>query len=244
MKHFASRFIVVVLICLTFAGASSAQMDERDMAKEEKIRQQLKQTAPKAVEIFKAATVALDDGKYQESAELYNQVLSQSPTCEAAMRRLSFALVGMGKRGEGLKASQTALDFNRTPDNLIGLAINLTSSGANNYQPTKTELEEAFALSKEAMQKDTENDSDYPVMVAQLALATNRMEDFRDVSQKLNAKFPDSPATHYFNGIRLADAGDLDAAEAEVVKAQNLGMPSAATQELLKAIQTEKDNNY
>jgi Zn-dependent protease with chaperone function/tetratricopeptide (TPR) repeat protein len=244
MKHTASRFIVVVLICLTFAAASAAQMGERDMAKEEKIWQQLQQTAPKAVETFKAATVALDEQKYQESAELYNKVLSQSPTNEAAMRRLSFALVGMGKRAEGLKASEAALDFNRTPDNLIGLAMNLTSPGANNYKPTKAELEKAFALSKEAMQKDTENDSDYPVMVAQLALATNRMEDFRDVSLKLNSKFPESPATHYFNGIRLADAGDLDAAEAEVVKAQNLGMPPAAAQELLKAIQTEKDNSY
>lgn len=244
MKHTATRFVVVVLICLTFAGASAAQMGERDMAKEEKIWQQLQQTAPKAVETFKAATVALDERKYQEAAELYNKVLSQSPTNEAAMRRLSFALVGMGKRAEGLKASQTALEFNRTPENLIGLALNLTSPGDNNYKPTKAELEQAFALSKEAMQKDTENDSDYPLVVADLALATNRMEDFRDVSQKLNAKFPESPATHYFNGIRLADAGDLDAAEAEVVKAQNLGMPPAAAQELLKAIQTEKDNSY
>lgn len=244
MKYVTTRVIGGVLFCLMVVGASFAQMNQRDMAKEEKIWQQLQQTAPKAVETFKAATVALDAQNYQESAELYNKVLSQSPTCEAAMRRLGFALVGSGKREEGLKASQTTLEFNRTPDNLIGLAMNLTEPGVNNYRATKAELEQAFALSKEAMQKDTENDADYPMMVAQLALATNHLEDFRSASKKLNAQSPELAATHYFNAIRLADEGSLDAAEAEVTKAQSLGMPAAVTQELSTAIQAEKDNSY
>ncbi len=244
MKYSFSRVFVGFLLCHVLIVAAFAQMSGRDMAKEEKIWQQLQQTAPKAVETFKAATVALDEQDYAKSAELYNQVLAQSPTSEAAMRRLGFALVGSGKREEGLEASRAALEFSRTPDNLISLALNLTDSRANNYQPSKTDLEQAFALSKEAMQKDTENDSDYPLMVAQFALATDRIEEFRAVSISLNEKFPELAATHYFSGIRLANDGDFDAAEAEVVKAQSLGMPAATAQELLTAIQTEKDNSY
>lgn len=243
MKHSVTRILIGLLFCLIFVGASNAQR-ERDTAKEEKIWQQLQQTAPKAVETFKAATVALDEQNYQEAVKLYNEVLSQSPTCDAAMRRLGFALIGTGKREEGLKANQTALDFNRTPSNLISLAMSLTDPGANNYKPTKAEMEQAFALSKEAMQKDTENDSDYPVMVAQLSLATERMDEFSNTSKLLNAKFPELAATHYFNSIRLAEEGNLDAAETEVKQAQNLGMMPEPAQNLLSAIQTEKDNNY
>lgn len=244
MKYQTSRVFVGLLFCLVLVGAAFAQTSERDMAKEAKIWQQLQQIAPQAVETFKAATVALDQQDYQKSAELYNQVLSQSPTSEAAMRRLGFALVGSGKREEGLKASRAALEFNRSPDNLIGLALNLTDSRPNNYRATKAELEQAFVLSKEAMQKDTENDADYPLTVAQFALATDRIEEFRDVSVKLNAQHPELAATHYFNGIRLANDGDLDAAEAEVLQAQSLGMPVESAQELLTAIRAEKDSSY
>lgn len=246
MKRFtAARFILVLSLCFVLANLSLAQTQERDLKKEEKIWLELQKTAPKTVDAFKAATAALDAKNYQEAAKLYNEVLMQAPTCEAALRRMGYALIGTGKRDEGLKAIQTALDFNRTSDNLISLALGLTDPGAaNDYQPTKAELERAFALSQEAMQKDTENEPDYPLMVAQLALATNRMPDFYDASKRLNEKFPDLAATHYFNAIRLADDGSLDAAEAEVKQSEALGMPRETAQELLTAIETEKNNGY
>ena len=244
MKNFAPRFTVFILFCLVFASAAFAQMQERNMAKEEKVWQQIQQNAPSEVEKFKAATVALDQKNYQEAANIYNDILSKAPACDAALRRLGFALDGAGKREEALKANRAALEINRSPDNLAGLAITLTNPGANNYLPTKAETDEAFELAKEAMQKDTENDSDYPMMVAQLALEANQVNDFRAASLKLNEKFPNLAGTHYFNGIRLADEGKLDAAEAEVRTAQSLGLPDTAAEPFLKAIQTEKDNSY
>jgi Zn-dependent protease with chaperone function len=245
MKYFADRFIVGLLLCLAFVNLpAAAQTKERDFQKEEKIWRELEKTAPKAVETFKAATVALDQKNYQESARLYNEVLMQAPSCEAALRRMGFALVATGKRDEGLKASETALQLNRTPDNLISYAMVLTDPSADNRQPTEAEFAQALSLSKEAVQKDTENDSDYAVMVAQFALAANRPQDFRDASISLNKKFPDLEATHYFNGIRLADEGKLDEAEAEIKQAENLGMPQEMAQPLLAAIETEKGNAY
>lgn len=165
MKPFSNCFLVGILLCLAFIGSAFAQAPERDLAKEEKIWGQLQQTAPKAVETFKAATAALDAGDFQKSIELYNEVLSQDPTCEAALRRLGHALAASGNRFEGLKASQTAIDFNRTPANLISHAMTLAGFGTPNYKPTRDELEQAFSLSKEAWQKDTENEADYPLMV-------------------------------------------------------------------------------
>lgn len=244
MKYFPNCFIVGFLLCSLFVNFSSAQTQERDLKKEEKIWQQLEQSAPKAVETFKAATVALDEKNYQKSIELYNEVLTQEPTCEAALRRLGYALIATGNRNDGLKTSQAALEFNRTPDNLISHAMSLTDPGVNNYRPTDAELEEAFALSKEAMQKDTENDSDYPIMVAQFALATNRLPEFRSAVKHLNEKFPDLAATHYFKGLELANDGYLDAAETEIKRAETLGFPHEATQEILAAIETEKDNSF
>lgn len=243
MKHFVNRLVVGLLFCLVFASALRAQTAERDVRKEEKIWQELATSAPQTVDKFKAATAALDEKNHQKSIELYNEVLSEAPTCEAALRRLGFALMATGKHDEGSKTIQTALDLNRTPENLIGYALALTDASGNR-QPTKSELEQAFVLSKEAMQKDTENDSDYPIMVAQYALATNHIEEFRAVSNQLNANFPDLAATHYFNSLQLANDGNLDAAEAEVKRAEALGMPNEATQELLTAIETEKNNSY
>ena len=242
MKKFAHRFITLLLFCLALTFAAFAQSKERDLSKEEKVWRELQQTAPNMVETFKSATVALDGKNYQEAAKLYNDVLSKAPACDAAMRRLGYALDGDGKREEGLKVNRAALEINRSPENLAGLAITLTSPGANRYQPTSIDKSQALELAKEAMQKDTENDADYTLMVAQFALEADQINDFRAASLKLNEKFPNLAGTHYFNGIRLADEGNLDAAEAEVQAAQNLGLPDAAAQPFLKAIQSEKDN--
>jgi len=244
MKLFIRWSTAGLLLCFVFALFCVAQTQERDLAKEEKIWQQLQKTAPKAVETFKAATAALDQNQYGEAVKLYNEVLKQSPNFEPALRRGGHALVSTGKRAEGLKMSEQALSLNRSADNLFSYALALTEPGANNYQATQAELEQAFNLSKEARQKDSE-DPDYIMAVAQFALATNRMPEFGDASKLLSRKFPNLPATHYYAGIRLANEGDFDAAEAELKQAESLGVPRDATQEMLSAIeQAKRGSNY
>ncbi|HEX9928604.1 MAG TPA: M48 family metalloprotease [Pyrinomonadaceae bacterium] len=244
MKISHNWLIACFLLCFALTGVTLAQQQERDLNKEEKLRQQLQKIAPKAVNGFKAATNALDEKNYEESARLYNEVLAQAPNFEPALRRLGFALIGIGKRDEGLKMSQKALALNRSSDNLFSYALALTERGVNNYQPTETELEQALALSKEAMQKDTENDSDYAIAVADFALSLNREQDFRDASRFLAEKYPDLIATHYFNSIRLANDGNFAAAEAEIRKAESLGLPPEAAQEILSGIERAKRGEY
>jgi Zn-dependent protease with chaperone function len=244
MKRFADWLIAGLLVCFVFVNFSAAQKErERDAAKEEKLWQELQKTAPKAVDTFKAATTALDQKNYQESIKLYAEVLKQSPNFESALRRSGYALIADGKRVEGLAMTQKALNLNRTPDNLMGHALALTDPGSGNYQPTKSEMDQAFALSKESIQKDT-NDSDYVVFFAQMALSTEHLQDFRDSVRTLKSKFPDLPATHYFNGLQLANDGELDPAETEIKTAESLGLPNEATKDILAAIETEKGNKY
>ncbi|HEY0461678.1 MAG TPA: M48 family metalloprotease [Pyrinomonadaceae bacterium] len=244
MKYFAGWLLAGLLVCFLFTGFASAQTRTRDAAKEEKVRQELQKVVPKAVESFKSATEALDAKNFEESARLYTEVLKQAPDFDAALRRLGFALIGAGKRAEGLEKTKKALSLRRSPENLIGHAIALTDAGTNSYQPTKSELEEAFVLAREAMQKDTENDSDYPAMAAEFALSTNRVEEFNNIVSTLNSKFPGTAATHYFNGIRLANEGNFSAAEAELKNAEGKGMPPEATAQVLAAIKQAKSEQY
>jgi tetratricopeptide (TPR) repeat protein len=244
MKYFADWLIVGLLVCFGFAGLAGAQKTERDSAKEEKLLQELQKTAPKAVETFKAATAALDQKNYQESVKLYAEVVKQAPDFDAALRRQGYALAALGKRDEGLAMTQKALNLKRTPDNLIALVFVLTDPEPNKYKPTKSEIDQAFGLAKEALEKDTENDPDYAVAAADLALTANRMKDFDEIVTKLKTNFPDLAATHFFNGINLAENGYFDEAEAEVKTAENLGIPSGATTETLAAIKKLKSEKY
>jgi Zn-dependent protease with chaperone function len=94
------------------------------------------------------------------------------------------------------------------------------------------------------MQKDTENDSDYAIAVADFALSLNRDQDFREASRFLADKYPDLIATHYFNSIRLANDGNFTAAETEIRKAESLGLPHEAAQEILSGIERAKRGEY
>ncbi len=231
-------------IYFIFSSAIFAQNKERDIKKEEKIWQELQNKSPKSVEKFKAATNALDEGKHDVSVKIYNEVLAQSPNFEPALRRLSYSLVALGQKEEGLKLSRKALEINRSADNLIGYALNLTASKDPNYRPTQAELAEAFSLSKEAVKKDTENDPDYITMVAQFALETNHDQDFTEAANLLEDRHPLLMQTHYFKGIRLAMEGNYSEAENEISQAENLGLRKEPAEAIRLAIKENQDQAF
>ncbi len=228
------------MLCLIFTSISIAQPQERDIKREEKNWVELQKTAPKSVDNFKAATVALDAGKHEEAAKLYKEVLASSPNFEPALRRLGYALVALDRRDEGLSFSKKAVDLNRSTDNLIAYATNLMSSS----QPSSTELNEAFNLVKEAFQKDKGNDPDSAMMLAQLALQTNHEQDFLTATNSLETKHPQLMQTHYFKAIRLAMAGNYDESKIELGKAESLGLPLETGQPIREGIENAQDSEY
>ena len=244
MKNIANRFSVALTLCLVFTIAAVAQIQQRDMQKEEKIWQELQKTSPESVEKFKAATEALDQQKYDEAAKLYDEVLQKSPEFQPALRRAGAALVILGNRGDGIALTQLAVDLERSPENLISLATDLVTPGTLNYTPNEEDLKKASLLATEAMNKSTDaNDPSYALITADLALSANNLDAFNSAVNTLKIKFPDDFGTHYFVGIKAANDGDFSTAETEIKKAEELGMPAESTQQTLALIQQVKDDS-
>ncbi len=239
------RLVLAILaVSLFVVGSIFGQQQTRDQKAEELIRKQLSEVAPKALDDFNAATEALDSADLEKAAELYKKVLKQAPNFAPALRRCGGALVRLGNRLDGLEMARQAVAVERSPESLISLAVAIVDSGPSRRQPSEDDVKEAFLLAKEAMKAGKQDDVEYVGMVAQLALFLGDANEFKGAVDLMTARFPDDPSTHYFNGIKLADDGYFTEAEAEIRKAEEMGIPSEATAEILKAIQSERDNRY
>ena len=209
-----------------------AQLNERDMEKEALIWQKLQSIAPRSVETFKEATVALDEGDYKKAARLYEEVFKKAPEFDPVLRRLGGSLVEVGRRQEGLALLQKAVAKNRSPENLISLAQHLGLSGEEKAGP-RQDMERAQALAKEAASAYTGNDPSYWEIVAQLSLELDREKDLRDATRMLATQYPEMMTTHYFSALVAATDGDWIKAEEEIKKAQSLGLPAEVADQML-----------
>ncbi|MEW6731495.1 MAG: M48 family metalloprotease [Acidobacteriota bacterium] len=229
MKTKLSFTIVLILLMST---TFFAQSNERDIEKEKVIWRELETVAPNALETFKAATVALDRGDYQEAARLYQEVLKQAPEFDHALRRLGGSLVELGKREEGLALAEAAVKKRGSPENLISLAQLLAYPGKN-INSSPVDKQRALTLAKQANDLNKENDPHYPALVAQLALELDKTNEFHAATEILVKKHPDLMVTHYFNGISAAMKEDWIKAEEEIKKAQSLGLPADVAEKIL-----------
>ena len=143
------RLSFVLAALILFTAGLSAQQVARDSKKEQVICDKLAAVAPAAVDTFKRATVAMDKRDYQQSAQLYREVLQQAPQFTPAMRRLGFSLVGLGHTDEALTLLENAVQVERSPENLISLAEVLAYPGENK-QGTPEQKARALPLAKEA----------------------------------------------------------------------------------------------
>ena len=233
-----------LLILFVAIIPSQPQMRERDPVKETPVLEELQKTAPKAIDLFKAATQNLDNDNDEEAIRQYNDVLKQAPNFEPALRRLGYALVATGKHVEGIAMAQKAVDLHRSADNLLGLSVAIVSPGNDNYLPADSEIMRALTLAQESSKLSNVSDPDTLGMVAQLSLALNKMEDFNSAVRQMRAGFPDLTQTHYFYAIRLADQGDFDGAITEVKTAESKGLNSEEANRLITALEKAKDDAY
>jgi len=202
------------------------------MDKEESILQALQSIAPRSVETFKAATAASDEGDYEKSARLYEEVFKKAPNFDPVMRRLGSSLVMIGRKQEGMALLERAVENNRSPENLISLSQHLAFLGEGK-RGSRQDMERALALAKEAASANTWNDPSYWTMVAQLSLELERGQDLREATGVLVKQYPDLMAAHYFSAVVAAEDGDWIKAEDEIKKAQSLGLPPEAADEIL-----------
>lgn len=199
------------------------QTADRDMQKESEIWESLQTLAPESVEAFKAGTEALDRGAYDEAVQLYERVYLKAPEYDVVQRRLGSSLVMVGRTAEGIALLETAVEKNRSPENLYSLASCLA------YPPqtaaaTAADKERAFSLAMAGSRADGGKDFACLVLVGQLALDLNREHDFREAATRLSADHPGKMATHYFGALLAAYDEDWVTAEEEIKEAENLGL--------------------
>lgn len=227
------KILLILALLASLPIALAAQAPTRELEKEQEIWNQLQKIAPGAVEDFKAATEAMDSGNNEEAIQRYLTVLKKAPGFDHAQRRLGYALVAVGKVGEGFKLLEAAVASNRSPENLMGLARTLAYPGTKVEAPA-AQKSRALALAKEAdLLPKTGDDSDYTALVAQLALDLDKIDEFRQATERLTAKHPDLMTTHYFNAILAIVDEKWIKAEDEVKKAESLGLPHELAQKIL-----------
>jgi tetratricopeptide (TPR) repeat protein len=220
------KLMIRACVCgliVAFGLTAFAQTNERNMEKEKQLWEQLAGVAPQAVEKFKAATVAFDNGEWEEAARLYEEVLKQAPKFDPALRRLGGALVYQGRVPEGLSYIEQALKLKRSPENLGSMARVLAYPG-DKENTNQAEMERALAFAREAHQKNTENDPYYAVMLGRIALDMDRVKDFRVAAQTLIEKHQDLMLTHYYHAILAATDEDWETAETEIRRAESMGL--------------------
>jgi tetratricopeptide (TPR) repeat protein len=233
-KSLLLLFILVGLLPVTSAAQQQQSAPERDMEKEKRIWQQLEKVSPKSVDTFRAATEAFDKNDYREAARLYEEVLKQAPDFDPAMRRLGGALVMAGDKARGIALLRKAVSINRSPENLISLAMKLAYPGEN-QQGSKSDKESALVFALEADKKFESGDLQTLVVVAQLGLELNKVDVFRKATTALARKYPDDVYTHYYSAILAAEDGDWARAEDEIKKAEARGLPHEAAEQFLSA---------
>jgi tetratricopeptide (TPR) repeat protein len=227
------RFTLAVLTLAVLTSISFGQPLGRDMKKEEAIWNQLKTVAPAELDHFKAATVAMDNGKYDDAVRLYEAVMLKAPEFDPVIRRLGISTALGGKVEEGLGLLEHALSKNRSPENLLGLA-QVLAYPSETTQGTKEQKERALALLSEAVNKPgVDNDPAYPALLGQLALELDRLDPLRVATKRLVAEHQELMLTHYFNAIVAATDEEWILSEREILKAESLGLPHEVVQSFL-----------
>ncbi|HLG17009.1 MAG TPA: M48 family metalloprotease [Blastocatellia bacterium] len=215
---------VLLLVCLLALSAAAQNLD-RDMEKEEAIWQQLSAVAPRAVDTFKSATVALDKRDYEQAARLYEEVLKKASDFDPVYRRLGTALALSGRTEEGVALLEMAVEKKSSPENLYSLAEFLAYPGHGSEAGYEAK-QRALLLAKHAGRGFHKPDASYTILIAQLALDLQKEADFRNAAATLASEHPELMATHYFNAIRAAMDEDWITSDDEIRKAESLGLPA------------------
>jgi len=227
------RQTLALLLLSLIASLAVAQQTQRDMKKEQAIWNELQSVAPKQVETFKAATIAMDGQKYDEAAKLYESVMLNAPEFDPVIRRLGICTALAGRVEEGLGLLERAVSKKRSPENLISLAQTLAYP-SDTTQGTREQKERALKLALEAVNNPSiGTDPSYPALLAQLALDLDHIDPLRVATTKLVAEHQELMVTHYFNAIVAATDEEWITAEQEILKAEKLGLPHEAAQQFL-----------
>jgi len=200
----------------------------RDTVFEQEILDRLAVANPEAVPVFQDATRALDADDFETARQGFSRVLDLAPDFPDALRRLSTCELSLGQTEAALSHAQRAVDLDPTPYNKSVLAHAYVIEGS----PASATL--AFNLAKEAVDQIPEDGYANTVLMFAAAVRGEK-ETLRTTCETLIRMAPDYGLAHFYYGLVAAQDGKWEKAEAELLKAQELGMPEADIQQALAA---------
>jgi Zn-dependent protease with chaperone function len=212
----APAFLAAALV-----GAAPPSQDAFDA----RITVELESQSPGAALVWKQANAARAAEDHKKAAALYSEVIRLAPDFVHAKRRLAGEEQALGHRKKALSLAREALAEDRSPENMVGLAIVL-SRGVGRDQPTAAEKKEAFRLVQEAA-KSAPDDYHAQAALAELALQNEDQERLGRAADRLLEIAPEEVATHQVAFLRAALEGRWNDAEASLERAHELGMPEA-----------------
>ena len=191
----------------------------RDPAFEKSIYDRLAAINPAAVPVFKSATTAMDGNDNAGARAGFEQVLKLAPDFPDALRRLSYVLGQLNDNNGAVTAAQRAVKVDPSGINLLALSQALLSRN------TPADQVAALTQAKAAADK-LPNDPAVLFVLGFAGLENHDTAAVKQASSQMLRVAPNSPQTHFINGMRLALAEQWEAAEQELLLSKSLGMPA------------------
>ncbi len=224
MKIVNILFLATLLIC---QFQINAQPIDRDQKKEQLIEDQLKAINPELVRPFKEATIAMDKGNLALADSLYSLVYANAPGFDPLLRRLGGIRFQLGKKEEGKKLCEKAVEINNTAYNLLALANCLAQEGE--FQV----LTKASDLLNQARLLPNGDDISILALLGQINLTLNNPYQFQLLSKELSQKYPGMMVTHFYAAISAAYEEQWKLAKKEILIAKKMGLPDDAVKDFL-----------
>jgi len=225
MKLILKTASLIVLLLISFEFYVQGQTRDRNF--EQKIEDQLYLIDSSLVDLFKKATIEMDQSNLKLADSLYLLVYQQAPTFDPVLRRLGSVNTGLGHIEEALGFCQKAVDLNRSAYNLLSLANCLIQPGK--FQ----DLDKALGLLNEAQLLPDGNVIDIIVLIGQIQFEKGSLKEFRKTTEIMMQNHPDEMATHYYAAIQSVQDKNWTKAKEEILIAQDLGLSEDAVQEFL-----------
>ena len=233
-KSLRLRILLAMFLCFVVAGCAKQSVatpqpePTRDPNSEKSIELQLGKINPDAVPVYQEATKAMDDGDYDKSKQLYEQVIVMAPDFSTAYRRLGYIELNLNNIPRAEELTRKALALEPHSYNQSSLAIILLQKN------TPKDSQEAYDLATLAM-KSMPEDEQALMALMMSAGAINKLDVAQTANTQLLALEPNNPLAHYFAGLLAASNRKWEKAESELMYSQTLGMPSDSVQEVLKS---------
>jgi Zn-dependent protease with chaperone function len=236
----SARGVVLLVLLFVLLGLVArdrplaATLEEFDR----RILAELRDQNQTAAALFEQANAARSAGRHREAADLYAQVHALVPRFHHALRRQCAEEMELGNRPAALPLCRQALGIDDSPENQAALALALIRKPGDSA-PTEAETTEAMNLASRASNARPD-DAFAQLAFCETAIATNDLPALKAGVLRLQSIAPDEVGTHYFLFIVAAGEGRFEAAEDELRRARDRGLPEDVYRRLLASLQSSR----